>query len=114
MKKVPYFAGVALVGVGVVVALNWGIPVPVETPNAVPVLSTVSVRPETIQLFSAFGGHVETHEFPRPAEPSGLASEIKSPPKKLPQVQSTKDRVKSATGANQKRPPAVANSGHIL
>ena len=114
MKKVPYFAGVALAGVGAVVALNWGARIPVETPYAVPVLSTVSVNPETIQLFSAFGGNVETHKFPRPAEPSGLASETKSPPKKLPQVQPTKDRVKSATRENQKRQPAVANSGHIL
>ena len=35
--------------------------------------------------------NVETHKFPRPAEPSSLAPEIKLPPKKLPQVQSTKD-----------------------
>src|SRR4051812_28956115 len=103
MKKVPYFAGVALGGVGVVVALNWGARVPVETPYAVPVLSTVSVNPETIQLFSAFGGHVESPKFPRPAEPSSVAPEIKLPPKKLPQVQSMKDTVQSTKKGTQKR-----------
>ena len=88
MRKVPYFAGAALVGVTVVVALNWGARIPVESPYAVP---TVSVKPETIQLFSAFGGHVEPPKFPQPAEPASVAPEIKLPPKKLPQVQSTKD-----------------------
>ena len=71
MKKVPYFAGVALAGVSIVVALNWGARIPVETPYAVPVLSSVTMSPDTVQLFSAFGEHVETPE-------------IKLPPKKLP------------------------------
>ena len=114
MKKVPYFAGVALAGVSIVVALNWGARIPVETPYAVPVLSTVTMSPDTVQLFSAFGGHVESPKFPRPAEPSSVAPEIKLPPKKLPQVQSTKDPVKSTTKGNQKRQPAGGNSGHIL
>ena len=114
MKKVPYFAGVALAGVGVVAALNWGARIPAETQYAVPVLSSVSMNPETIQLFSAFGGHVETPKFPRPAETSSLTPEIKLPPKKLPQVQSTNDSVKSTTKGKHKRQPAVANSGHIL
>jgi hypothetical protein len=109
MKRVPYFAGVALAGVTVVVALNWGARIPVETPYAVP---TVSVKPETIQLFSAFGAQVETPKFPR-AEPASVAPEIKLPPKKLPQVQSMKDTVKSTKKGTQKR-LTVANSGHIL
>ena len=111
MRKVPYFAGAALTAVTVVVVLNWGARIPVDTPYAVP---TVSVKPETIQLFSAFGGHVESPKFPRPAEPSSVAPEIKLPPKKLTQVQSTKDTVKSATKGNQRRQPAIKNSGHIL
>ena len=110
MRKVPYFAGAALAGVTVVIALNWGARIPVDTPYAVP---TVSVKPETIQLFSAFGGHVEPPKFPQPAEPASVAPEIKLPPKKLPQLQSTKGTVKSSTTTGtQKRQPA--KSGHIL
>ena len=112
MKKVPYFAGVALAGVSIVVALNWGARIPVETPYAVPVLSTVTMSPDTVQLFSAFGGHVEPPKFPQPAEPASVAPEIKLPPKKLPQLQLTKGTVKSTTTGTQKRQPA--KSGHIL
>ena len=100
-----------MTAVTVVVVLNWGARIPVDTPYAVP---TVSMKPETVQLFSALGGHVESPKFPRPAEPASVAPETKLPPKKLPQVQSTKDIVKSATKGTQKRQPAAANSGHIL
>ena len=114
MKRVPYFAGVGLFGVVVVVGLSWGARVPVNTTDAVPVFPTVSVSPETIQLFSAFGGHSENHKFPPPAHPTSRTPEIKPESKKLPQVQSTKDLVKSTTKGIQRRPPVVANSGHIL
>jgi hypothetical protein len=113
MKKVPIFAGIGLATVAVVVGLSWGARLPINPTDAVPVFATVSVRPETIQLFSAFGGHSEKQEFPQPSQPTTRTPEIKADPKKLRQVQSTKD-FKPATKSNQKRPPAVPNSGHIL
>jgi hypothetical protein len=114
MRKVPYFAGVALLGGSVVVALNWGARAPMDTPYAMPVPSPWSVNAETVQLFSAFGAEAET---PKPARPRQLSppSDVKLPPKKPSNGQpSIKASVKS-TKDNQKRPPAFVNaSGHIL
>jgi hypothetical protein len=111
MKKVPIFAEIGLATIAVVVGLSWDARVPVNPKDAVPAFATVSVRPETIQLFSAFGGHSEKQEFPQPVQPTTRTPEIKADAKKL--RQSTKD-LKPATNANQKRPPAVPDSGHIL
>jgi hypothetical protein len=114
MRKVPYFAGVALVGGSVIVALNWGARPPAETPYATPVPAPWAVGAETVQLFSAFRAETETPKPARPS-PSGLSPEVKLPPKKPPKAQpSVKDLVKS-TNNNPKRQPAVVNaSGHIL
>ena len=115
MKKVPYFAGVALVGGSVVVALNWGAQAPLETPYATPVPAPWAVSAETVQLFSAFGAEAESPKPARPYQPSTLSSDVKLPPRKPSKVlPSMKASVKS-TKDNPKRLPALATaSGHIL
>lgn len=115
MRKVPFFAGVALVGGSVVVALNWGARPPVETPYATPVPSPWSVNAETVHLFSAFGAEAETSKTARPHQPSRLLPEVKLPPKKPSKAPPSINTSVKSTKDNPKRPPAIVNaSGHIL
>ena len=114
MKHVPYFAGVGLVGVVGLIALNWEPRRPAETAHAPPVLPTVSMRPETVQLFSAFSADIETRIPGQPNKPTA-SSDVKSPlqnPSKarLP----LKEPIKSTKVSPQKRPTVVNASGHIL
>jgi hypothetical protein len=112
MTRVPYFAGAGLLAVVAVVGLNWGPRAATNTAYRVP---TVSVTPESIQLFSAFGGSVEGHNFPEPPEGSSPPSETRVDQNKLPpKARSAKTAAKITTSKNQKKPPVVANSGHIL
>jgi hypothetical protein len=112
MKKVPHYAGLGLAGIGAVVALNWG--TRVETAYVEPVLSTVSTRPETVQLFSAFGSESEPHRFAGPDQPNSSPG-MKLPPKKPQKAQpAIKDPVKSTKPSPKKQPAVVAASGHIL
>jgi hypothetical protein len=115
MTKVPRFAGIALAGIGVVVALNWGAPPPIEAPYSTPVPAPWSVNAETVQLFSAFGAEVETPKPARPHQPSSLSPDVKLAPKKPPKVQPSAKAAVRSTKDNPKRPPDVVNaSGHIL
>ena len=119
MKKVPHFAGTLLAIGTVVVALNSGPTVPVESAPIKASVTAPLVGVETTRLFSA----VRMDDYPAitapavPAQPRGSAPEIKVPAKKptatQQPLQKGPPKSKFAKTPN-KQPALLSRTGHIL
>jgi hypothetical protein len=109
---VTHFAGTFLVLGAVVVALNWGHSIPVETGPAV----AERDRAETVHLFSAAGPRAAAIP-PQPA--LSPWPDVKLPVKKSTSVQGTSTtfappKARTVGKVPKQQPNVVSQSGHIL